>query len=87
MPFSSVSLSSASPSDVEADVLVLAVAPDGAGVSLLGPGGSDDFAVLAGALPALGVRGGEDELTRVQADGIAASSIALIGCPPRPLQR
>ena len=85
MPFSSVSLSSASPSDVEADVLVLAVAPDGAGVSLLGPGGSDDFAVLAGALSALGVRGGEDELTRVQADGIAASSIALIGLGSAPV--
>jgi leucyl aminopeptidase len=82
MPISSVSLSSASPSDVEADVLVLAVAPDGAGVTVLG---ADGLGQLAGTLTALGVRGGEDELTRIPADGVAASSIALIGVGSAPV--
>jgi leucyl aminopeptidase len=83
MPISSVSLSPASPSDVEADVLVLAVARDGEGVSILGPTGFDG---LTGSLAALGVRGGEDELTRVPAaDGIAASSIALVGVGAGPV--
>jgi leucyl aminopeptidase len=82
MPISSVSLSSASPSDVEADVLVLAVAPDGAGVTVLG---TDGFEELGRALSALGVRGGEDELTRVPADGVAASSIAVIGVGSAPV--
>jgi leucyl aminopeptidase len=82
MPISSVSLSPASPSDVEADVLVLAVARDGDGVTILGATG---FEELGGTLTALGVRGGEDELTRVPAQGVAASSIALIGVGSAPV--
>ena len=82
MPISSVSLSSASPSDVEADVLVLAVAPSGAGATVLGAEGFDG---LSATLDALGVRGGEDELTRIPADGVAAASIAVIGMGSAPV--
>lgn len=62
---------------IDADVLVLGVRSDEDGPSLV-----SDLAALdpvRSALAAIGVTGARDELTRLPVEGVAASSIALVG--------
>jgi len=79
MTFPDLAVSPHAPTDVDADVLVLAVAkgPDGPTLRV-----AADAPELSAAMTALGVTGAVDELTRIPApDGLAARSIALIGVP------
>ncbi|WIB61787.1 leucyl aminopeptidase [Curtobacterium sp. MCLR17_007] len=76
-----LSTASSSPSSISADVLVVGVRPgaDGGPASLAAPatGSVDALDVLD--LTAIGATGAKDQLVRIPATGIDATSIALIG--------
>jgi leucyl aminopeptidase len=73
-------VSSLPPLDIVADVLVLGVQKTDSGPRLLTT--AVEFDSVAQSLPAIGVTGGLDELTRIPSPSGAARSIALIGVGP-----
>ncbi len=81
MTVPALSVSPRTPSDIEADVLVLGVQKTSEGPRLL----SDDarFEALAGALEGIGITGGLDEVRRLPWPSGAAGSLALVGVGPQ----
>ncbi|MCY1695185.1 leucyl aminopeptidase [Curtobacterium sp. SL109] len=76
-----LSTDSASPSSIDADVLVVGVRPgsDGAPATIVSPA-TTPFSVLDDLdLAAIGVTGAKDQLVRLPGTGVSAGSIALIG--------
>ncbi|KQS08053.1 aminopeptidase [Curtobacterium sp. Leaf183] len=76
-----LSTASSSPSSISADVLVVGVRPgaDGGPASLAAPATGSVDALDGLDLTAIGATGAKDQLVRIPATGIDATSIALIG--------
>ncbi len=75
-------LTTESPLDLEADVLVIGVVADADGARILevdGAGSDGRFAELQASLGAIGFSGGKDDIRRVPSTTGAARSIALVG--------
>ena len=68
---------------VSADVLVLGVGSSDEGATLYADGPT--FEALRSAVATIGLTGGKDEVVRLPANGIAASSIALVGLGAGPV--
>lgn len=77
MTVAALHVSTESAREIAADVLVLAVQKTETGPRILS--NDEVFAKLGDSLVGIGVTGSTDEVRRVPADGIAASSIALVG--------
>ncbi|MFZ6993707.1 leucyl aminopeptidase [Curtobacterium sp. RRHDQ66] len=76
-----LSTDSSSPSSIAADVLVVGVRPgtDGAPATVVSPATGAVAALDGLDLAAIGASGSKDQLVRIPATGVDASSIALVG--------
>ena len=83
MTLPELALSADSAASVSADVLVLGVGVSDEGATLYADGPT--FDALRSAVATIGITGGKDEVVRLPANGIEASSIALVGLGAGPV--